>query len=59
MAVAEGEALRRGCPRAFLETYSFQALQFYEKLGYTVVSQIQDFPPGGTRYALTKVLIPY
>ncbi|MHB1282723.1 MAG: GNAT family N-acetyltransferase [Metallibacterium scheffleri] len=56
MAVAEQEALRRGCPRVFLETLSFQALPFYEKLGYTVFSRLPDFPVGGTRYALTKNL---
>jgi len=56
MAAAEAEALRRHCPRVFLETLSFQALPFYEKLGYQVASQIPDFPPGGTRYALTKQL---
>jgi len=56
MAIAEAEALRRGCTRVLLETYSFQALSFYEKRGYTVVSRIADFPPGGARYALTKAL---
>lgn len=56
MAIAEGEALRRGCAHVFLETYSFQALPFYEKCGYSVVSQLPDFPPGGARYALTKAL---
>jgi GNAT superfamily N-acetyltransferase len=56
MRQAEEEAQRRNCPRVFLETLSFQALPFYEKLGYTVVSQVADFPPGGTRYALTKIL---
>ena len=58
MRQAEQEALRRQCPRVFLETLSFQALPFYEKLGYTVVSRIADFPPGGARYALTKLLAP-
>jgi len=53
---AESEAIRRKCPRVFLETLSFQALPFYEKCGYTIVSQIPDFPPGGCRYALTKHL---
>lgn len=53
---AEGEALRRGCRRVFLETLSFQALEFYEKLGYTVHSRLDGFPPGGARYALVKVL---
>jgi len=56
MAIAEGEALRRGCPRVYLETYSFQALPFYEKCGYAIFSRLQGFPPGGARYALTKNL---
>jgi GNAT superfamily N-acetyltransferase len=56
MQAAENEALRRGCPRVFLETLSFQALPFYEKLGYVVFSKLADFPPGGARYALTKQL---
>ena len=56
MQEAENEAVRRGCPRVFLETLSFQALPFYEKRGYVVFSRLVDFPPGGTRYALTKQL---
>ena len=56
MALAEGEALRRGCTRVFLETYSFQALPFYEKCGYAIHSRIPDFPVGGARYALIKNL---
>jgi ribosomal protein S18 acetylase RimI-like enzyme len=56
MAIAEDEARRRGCGHAFLESYSFQAPGFYEKLGYAVHSRLPDFPPGGARYALTKAL---
>jgi len=56
MRHAEAVGRERGCPRVFLETLSFQALPFYEKLGYQVVSRIADFPPGGARYALTKML---
>ena len=56
MAIAEKEALRRGCMSAFLETFNFQALPFYEKCGYTVFSRLPDFPVGGARYALTKSL---
>jgi ribosomal protein S18 acetylase RimI-like enzyme len=56
MAIAERAALGRGCTRAFLETYSFQALPFYEKCGYNVASRLPDFPPGGARYGLTKDL---
>lgn len=57
MDAAESEAIRRGCPRIFLETLSFQALSFYEKRGYSVFSRLPDFPPGGARYALTKMLV--
>ena len=56
MDLAETEAIRRGCPRVFLETLSFQALSFYEKRGYSIFSRLPDFPPGGARYALTKML---
>lgn len=56
LALAEAEALRRGCKRSFVETLDFQALPFYEKRGYVVHSRIDDFPPGGARYALTKEL---
>ena len=56
LKLAEDEAVRRGCPRVFLETLSFQSLPFYEKQGYRVHSRLEGFPPGGTRYALTKML---
>lgn len=58
MLAAEREAVRRGCTQAFLETLSFQALGFYEKLGYTVFSRLDGFSPGGARYALRKALQP-
>lgn len=57
MEIAEAEALRRGCPRAILETLAFQALPFYLALGYRVVCTLPDFPPGGgERYSMTKML---
>ncbi len=56
MAIAEREARRRGCTRVHLETFSFQTLPFYEKLGYRVFSRLADFPVGGARYVLTKNL---
>lgn len=54
MAAAEQEAARRGCANAHLDTFSFQALPFYERLGYRVHGQIEDYPPGHTRYYLEK-----
>jgi GNAT superfamily N-acetyltransferase len=58
LALAEAEAIRRGCPRVFLETLEFQAPHFYGRLGYVLSAQIPDFPPGGMRYAFTKMLVP-
>lgn len=54
--LAQAEALKRGCQYVVLETFSFQALSFYQKQGYSVYGQIDDFPPGHTRYSLKKNL---
>ncbi len=56
LRAAEEEALRRGCTQVFLETLSFQAPAFYEKLGYTVSSTLDGFPSGGARHAMVKTL---
>ncbi|MGW0755617.1 GNAT family N-acetyltransferase [Streptomyces sp. NPDC002814] len=46
----------RGCRGARLETWDFQAPEFYQKQGYDVVCVIPDYPPGITEYTLTKRL---
>lgn len=46
----------RGCTAARLETWDFQAPEFYRKRGYDVVCVIPDYPPGITEYTLTKRL---
>jgi ubiquinone/menaquinone biosynthesis C-methylase UbiE/ribosomal protein S18 acetylase RimI-like enzyme len=56
LARAEAEAVRRGCRHAHLDTFSFQALPFYQKLGYQVWGQLDDLPPGHTRFFLRKEL---
>jgi GNAT superfamily N-acetyltransferase len=56
LAMAEAEALARGCIGARLDTYSFQARPFYERHGYTIAGAIPDCPPGHTRYTLFKRL---
>jgi ribosomal protein S18 acetylase RimI-like enzyme len=43
MANAEGEARMRGCKHAFLDTLSFQALGFYQKLGYQEFGRLSEF----------------
>jgi GNAT superfamily N-acetyltransferase len=55
MATAEQEAMRRGCHAAYVDTFSFLALDFYRKVGYTVFGQLEEFPKGHTRYFLKKV----
>jgi len=56
MAAAEAEARRLGCIGMWLDTFSFQARGFYEKLGYRVLGEIADYPPGHARYFLSKRL---
>lgn len=51
---AEIEATQRSCLHAHLDTFDFQALPFYEKLGYKIFGQLDDYPVGHTRYFLRK-----
>jgi GNAT superfamily N-acetyltransferase len=51
---AEREGARRGCRRAYLDTFDFQALGFYQKRGYEVFGLLEDFPAGHRRYFLQK-----
>ena len=56
LEAAEGEARRRGCTKAHLDTASFQARPFYEGLGWRLFGTLDDHPPGHTRYFLQKDL---
>ena len=56
LEVAEAEARDRACAIMVLGTYSFQALEFYQKLGYALAGKIEDCPPGHTHYYLFKRL---
>jgi GNAT superfamily N-acetyltransferase len=56
MELAEEEARKRGMKHAFLDTFSFQAPEFYKQHGYRVFGELKDFPPGYQRYFLTKEL---
>jgi len=53
---AEEEARNRGAEYVYLDTFSFQAPGFYEKLGYEVFGELPDFPPGQRRYFYCKTL---
>jgi N-acetylglutamate synthase-like GNAT family acetyltransferase len=56
LAEAEAEAVRRGCRQLVLTTHSFQAPQFYAKLGFTPVSELSEYPRGHSQIVLRKHL---
>ncbi|MGB8646889.1 MAG: GNAT family N-acetyltransferase [Anaerolineae bacterium] len=56
LTAAEESARDRGCHAVHLDTMSFQALPFYQKLGYTVFGVLDNFPTGHKRYYLQKQL---
>lgn len=51
----EQAATQRGCTRAHLDTFSYQARPFYERLGYRVFGTLEDYPPGHQRFFMAKV----
>jgi ribosomal protein S18 acetylase RimI-like enzyme len=57
MSMAEEEALQRGCHSARLSTQSYEALPFYEQLGYQVFGELADYPLGHKMYFLQKSLV--
>jgi GNAT superfamily N-acetyltransferase len=56
LMAAEDEARQRGAKNAYLDTFSFQAPDFYKRHGYQVFGELQDFPTGHQRYYLAKKL---
>jgi GNAT superfamily N-acetyltransferase len=58
MLAAEREARLRGCEHAHVDTFSFQAIPFYERLGYSVFGRLEDYPSGHHRVFLQKRNLP-
>jgi GNAT superfamily N-acetyltransferase len=56
LEAAEREAVARGCDRLFLDTFSFQAPLFYQKLGYEIIGSLDGFMPPHQLYHLRKKL---
>ena len=56
MRAAEQEAIARGCHVATLETHSFQAPDFYKKLGYEEIGVLDGYPIHHKKYYLKKIL---
>ena len=53
---AEKEARERKCKYSFVNTYQFQAPNFYKKHGYEEVFALKEYPYTGERYYYTKAL---
>lgn len=53
---AEKEARERKCNYSFVNTYQFQAPDFYKKHGYEEVFALKEYPYTGERYYYTKAL---
>ena len=56
MARAEAFARQRGDAGIWLDTFSFQARGFYEKLGFTCFGELEGHPRGGRRFFMQKRL---
>ena len=55
-AFEEG-ARQRGCRLVYLDTFSFQAPDFYRKLGYRVACELTGFPDGASKLIMTRPLV--
>jgi GNAT superfamily N-acetyltransferase len=58
MEAFEGAARGRGCTRVYLDTFTFQAPDFYRAMGYRVVLDLDGFAPGVRRFTMLKDLAP-
>lgn len=59
LLILEAETIaieQRDCRWAKVSTFSFQAPEFYQKLGYDIIGQMDDYPPGESMYWLKKTL---
>jgi GNAT superfamily N-acetyltransferase len=57
MAQAEALAREKNCYGLWLDTFDFQAPEFYKKLGFSQFGEIVDYPPGHKRHYFQKRLI--
>ena len=53
---AENEAKKRGCRYPFVDTFSFRAPGFYQKIGYKEVFALKEYPYTSVRYYYAKEL---
>ena len=56
LTALEQAAIELGATTSQLDTLDFQAKPFYEKRGYSVKYQLNNYPRSGTRYFMEKPL---
>jgi len=56
IVTAEEFAIQNNCEKAFVETTSWQAKPFYEKMGYKLIATINVRPKGYASFYLSKEL---
>lgn len=56
MQMAEDLARENGCIGIWLDTFDFQAPEFYKKLGFSQFGELVDYPPGHKRHFFQKRL---
>lgn len=57
LARAEAEAVAKGAKYAFVDTFDFQAPDFYRRHRYQEVFRLTDYPYTGSRFYYTKGLL--
>ncbi|MDH4581846.1 GNAT family N-acetyltransferase [Pseudomonas sp. BN415] len=57
MNMAEDVAREKGCVGIWLDTFDFQAPEFYQKHGFTEFGHLDDFPPEHKRFFFQKRLV--
>ncbi|HEX3346718.1 MAG TPA: GNAT family N-acetyltransferase [Acetobacteraceae bacterium] len=57
MQAVETEALRRGCRGIWLDTATYQAPDFYRKLGFVEFARLPEIAPGVARHSFRKTAI--
>jgi hypothetical protein len=56
LKAAEEIGRNTGCGNAYVDSFSFQAPEFYKKQGYEEYAVLPEFPKGQSRYSLKKAL---